>query len=384
MIVIDEAGDLTIQVIEYKDGAENQPRTIHEMKEFRVCRKVLVKQSMVFQRLLTTCSFAEAKQNVITLEEDRVFAMETWFRQMHGTLTENSTHNVSLSEMWHVTAAADKYDLCILDLKEWFEDWYKRKPTIDSKDGKHLEARQLLYPCYRFDHASGFARATKYLAYNSTGHITENNPTDHKELHLPHRMIRESLNLLFFSLHLTFNLEEQINAAKGRLRTVIHSRLFEINEELLNADCACKAETLFGYEEALYVICVWPLERVAQRSKMTDILDRLHKLDYKAHEKACQRYCQKDYNSRALQAEITTRNYFDGLCLDCMTNSKTQDYNEDYWCHDMLDEDEFITGCRITHKQPTWYFSFMGRREGHDHFRKRKHQDFIERTERSG
>lgn len=211
MIVIDESGDLTIQVIEYEDGLKdidsgddgvyktvntnNQKPVIRHREEFRVCKNILTENSPVFKRLLTGWGFAEAEKDSITLKEDRVFAMGIWFRHMHGA-SVGDTKDVSLREMWHLTAAADKYDLCILDLKEWFADWYDRKPIINDDDGdnkKLLEARQLLYPCYRFNHARGFAIATKYLAYNSTGHITESNPTNHKELHLPSRMIRKQL-----------------------------------------------------------------------------------------------------------------------------------------------------------------------------------------------
>lgn len=40
--------------------------------------------------------------------------------------------------------------------------------------------------------------------------------------------------------------------------------------------------------------------------------------------------------------------------------TKTGDIDEDYWRHD--DKRQWDAGCRINHDQPTWYFSFMGRR----------------------
>jgi len=40
-------------------------------------------------------------------------------------------------------------------------------------------------------------------------------------------------------------------------------------------------------------------------------------------------------------------------------NERNEDY--DYWHH--ADRFTYDTHCRIKHGQPTWYFSFMGRKE---------------------
>lgn len=203
MIVIDESGDLTLKIIEYEDrttslgnqrslsqGFVDQEPIIRKTQDFQVCRQVLVHSSFVFKQLLST-TFAEASQSTVTLKEDGVDTIEIWFRVMHNTITE-STYDVPLSEMWNLVAAADKYDLNIHDLNEWFAKWHK-------KNSSTYDTHQLLYPCYRFDHALGFAQATKGLAYNNTGHITKSNPTKHFELHLPSRIIRKS-NIRFSCL----------------------------------------------------------------------------------------------------------------------------------------------------------------------------------------
>lgn len=192
MVVIDKYGDLTVKVVEYHDrmtsfsdqGPANQEPIIRKIEDFQVSRQILVKSSLVFKQLLTS-NFAEATQSTITLNEDVVDTMEIWFRVMHNTI-EESTYDVPLSEMWHLVAAADKYDLNIHDLNAWFADWYAKNSSAC------LNTRELLYPCYRFDHAEGFAQATKILVYNNLGHIMEFNPTIHYELHLPSRIIRES------------------------------------------------------------------------------------------------------------------------------------------------------------------------------------------------
>lgn len=111
--------------------------------------------------------------------------MNIWFRVLHAVAVDN-TGAVPIDEMWFLAAACDKYNLDIGDLKDWFALWY------GMQDVEILEPRELLYPCWIFDHAKGFAAATKTLAYDETGHVTELNPTKHSELHLPSRVIRKS------------------------------------------------------------------------------------------------------------------------------------------------------------------------------------------------
>lgn len=48
--------------------------------------------------------------------------------------------------------------------------------------------------------------------------------------------------------HLT-HCTAQLNAARGRLRTIVHRELYKPIKDLLEADCKCKGNTLWGYEE---------------------------------------------------------------------------------------------------------------------------------------
>ena len=164
-------------------------------------------------------------------------------------------------------------------------------------------------------------------------------------------------------------LEEQLNAAKGRLRTILHRDLFEVTKGLFLARCSCKEKTLFGYEKALFVIRVWPLEAEALRNSIRTILDRLENFNFVATSGSCSN-CTQDYNGVVKQALKRTLNSFDGLCLDCMdkTKPKTKDEDHDYWQHNSLIPGEWDSGCRIDHGQPSWYFSFMGRKENRDRF----------------
>jgi len=46
------------------------------------------------------------------------------------------------------------------------------------------------------------------------------------------------------------------------------------------------------------------------------------------------------------------------------------DVDEDYWTHDL--QKNWSDGCRIYHKQPTWYFSFMGRKTDMKNYQQKK------------
>ena len=109
------------------------------------------------------------------------------------------------------------------------------------------------------------------------------------------------------------------------------------------------------------------------KKEIREILEQLNGFRYKPAESACSTFCQRDYEGEVGKAISYVRGYFDGLCLDCMdkTNAKTADFDSDYWHHNDLKEDEWHEGCREKHGEPTWYFSFMGRREDREQFFKR-------------
>ena len=111
---------------------------------------------------------------------------------MHDT---DMVYDVPLEEMWRLVTACDKYHFDLSMLKPWFETWYQRHDIDQYYDRRHarlLDPRSLLYPCWIFDHAKGFMRATRFLSYNTVGPITEHNPTIHYNLRLESRVIRKS------------------------------------------------------------------------------------------------------------------------------------------------------------------------------------------------
>lgn len=71
---------------------------------------------------------------------------------------------------------------------------------------------------------------------------------------------------------------------------------------------------------------------------------------------------------------------FKGLCLDCLTKTKFESEDDDYWnhCRNFV----FDYGCTIKHGQPTWYFSCMGRPEALQQWSRRSER--IEGVRREG
>ena len=167
---------------------------------------------------------------------------------------------------------------------------------------------------------------------------------------------------------------EQLNAARGRLKTIVFNPLYAPIKTVLQVNTRCCDRTQGDYQRALIATKAWPLEELGQKNSMQRLLNRLGSFQYNASEMGCMK-CKQDYMAVVRGVVRNAQGYFDGLCLDCMNASKakTETSDTDYWEHSRLTEDEYIRGCRVRrHKQPTWYFSFMGRREERDRFRKDK------------
>ena len=197
--VIDENGDLTVEIIEYDDELKNGngDRSVKQTQQFRVSKEVLSKNSTILAAMFVPSHWRESQMKLVPLKDDSVASMNIWLRILHDT---DPDYYVPLEEMWRLVAACDKYHFNLTLLKPWFAEWYKKYDSKQyyrnwaSKDDHRivrLDPRSLLYPCYIFDHAEGFMEATRFLSYNSVGHITEYNPTTHHNLRLPSRVIRK-------------------------------------------------------------------------------------------------------------------------------------------------------------------------------------------------
>ena len=173
--------------------------------------------------------------------------------------------------------------------------------------------------------------------------------------------------------HLTNLTAEQLNAAKGRLKTILHRDLFKPVEPLIRSgNCTHVQANVFGYLKRLLLTSVWPIEDATRNNTIEDLLDNLEDFRYTPAAGSCS-VCSRDYETIVERVRMFTETYFDGICLDCLDKSRprTGDFDMDYWKHQEFREDAEILGCRVKHKQPTWYFSFMGRKADRDLFLKR-------------
>ncbi|GES57851.1 hypothetical protein ATEIFO6365_0002078600 [Aspergillus terreus] len=354
-------GDRVIKVNEYEDrddaSSTNEP-VLKRTGTFKVNSKTLADKSSYFSGMFRT-EWRESSNQII-LKHDNVKVMEDLLHFMHGAAV--AVDSLSIPDVWHLIKSADKYLFPLKKMAVWFAKWFEhqraQKTAGDYQTLPECEfERQLLFPCWAFDYAAGFQYLTRHLAYNMGGHITESNPTRLRETHLPPRVI------------------QQLNAARGRLRNILHRDLFDATKNIMDFSfCGCKEYTVFYYLCELRRVNIWPMEEVSTRKSINTMLEWLNDFDEENMRKTmsssafgskalCYR-CNRPWKQIVDAAIKKVRKYFDGLCLDCMGKSKRVrlDIDDVYWGHDE-DRERYDEGCRVRHGEPTHYFSFMGRRE---------------------
>lgn len=138
--------------------------------------------------------------------------------------------------------------------------------------------------------------------------------------------------------------------------------LFNPISAFLGARCECKKDSLYAFMIGLSKTGIWPLHD-AHKMSLLDILNShgFENFECDVPENACNHCIQKISPQSVNMVRESLLTEFDGLCLDCMNLTKTGDVNGDYWEHGYCRN--YSTGCRIDHGEPTWYFSFMGRRQ---------------------
>lgn len=194
-VTIATAHDLTLRLENEKPKKQTEeqnadgPQTIFL---FHVSRATLTGFHH-FKSMLSK-SFFEVTQDVVTLYDDQPAALKLLLQMLHGT-HDKDARDVTLVTIWHLFQVALKREIPPEELVEiagtaWFASWYARQ---NATGFRYDEYRMLLYPCYTFDHASGFAAATEFLAYNGHRHITERRPDDieNDKLRLHQGVIRE-------------------------------------------------------------------------------------------------------------------------------------------------------------------------------------------------
>ncbi|KAI4629172.1 uncharacterized protein J4E87_003433 [Alternaria ethzedia] len=258
---------------------------------------------------------------------------------------------VSLVGVWHAISLWDtRQEGNIKEtLGPWFNKWYEK--NMAKVDLTVPTARALAYPCYIFDHAVGYARVTKYLAYEHVGHVKERPPKGFKgpkHLHINERMFVGPLN-----------------HARGGLRNSLHKSLYSRVGRILRSEtslCSCWDATIGRYQLALTKCDAWPVDDVLNYSSIGQVVRRLKAFDY-AYTAKCNRCRSIDWESTVLKAMSNTLGYFNGMCLDCMDRSKPRGDNldDEYEKHNQSVGGRWDTKCRIKHGQPTWYISWLGR-----------------------
>lgn len=163
---------------------------------------------------------------------------------------------------------------------------------------------------------------------------------------------------------LTCHVEEQLNAARGSLKTVFHKALWTPCAKLLFMTCQCAPQSYFDFHKALVRAGIWPIEDVFKTNSAAQIIARANAFVYRPTSSGCSG-CKQNYKSIVDGAAKRTQRSFDGLCLDCIhypfDNNDIEKFAQTYASRDESDEwDEF---CAVAHGQPTRYFSFCAQRE---------------------
>ncbi|KAL2075341.1 hypothetical protein VTL71DRAFT_284 [Oculimacula yallundae] len=367
LIVVDPAGDLFLRFYVTSSSQEITLVKGHKVNgEFiatmKVSRRVLMMNSASSMAMLNPSgSWIESGSTTVDLCDENVAAVELWMKVLHDKVNGESFKTTTIETIWIAIEASRFYFFQLELLGPWFAEW------LGVKGGKRLtnfsidELRQLMYLCHEFDNAEGFAIVTRRLAYENEGHITELNPTKFHHLHLQPRII------------------SGLNAARGNLKTNIHRGLY-INRRFLNSDCSCKKDGFFAYELALDRTGAWPLEEVLTgRSQLSiqQVLNRLETFNYIPPNRTC-RLCSEDFEWTVVRNVVDSVRYsFGGLCLDCMDPEGKRDWDRDYITH----RSTRSQGCRVRHDQPSFYFSWISRKQQPDYHereresRKRKRED---------
>lgn len=310
--------DLLIRIVESDDHPR---RAAHRALpcEFKVKRQAMVDHSKHFRTLLTNSRFKGSTAKVVELKEEDIVGVKLWLDIIHDKPTEQIS-NVTIEDLWYMLLAAHKFELNphTDTAALWFEEWWNSHDKRFTEDNKYEECQQLLLVCHTFDHAEAFMYVTHYLAYNGHGHITEKRPDGfhYDHLRLPQRITRKFGSRIVSMAAMTdINAcSEQINAAKGRLKTVLHTALYKPIEALVSLDDASPTamQKLWRYEKSLHNTGAWPLEAKMPPNSIQELLDKLEK--YKIGD------ALYDMESSLLRMSVKSavascENSFDGLCL---------------------------------------------------------------------
>ncbi|TKA69161.1 hypothetical protein B0A55_08961 [Friedmanniomyces simplex] len=379
------------------DGNVGAPRVVTEsvavkVLELKVARGLLATSSTYFaKRLSEDDNNNNSNKDTLEIHTAHATALTLWLKISHSVADTDAstTHHITLTDVWHMLAVARKYGFHTRSAgaKAWFASWYavhsqpppppppqqqQQQQGQGQGRGTPLDYRahqKLLLPCYAFDHAGGFRAATRYLVYRSMGAIQDRQPAGFFE-----EKQEEAEEQGGGVMGLDPEILAQLNAAKARLKTVLHRGLYRPVEALVrHGDCRCRGEVLWAYENLLTRQGCWPLETAwgGGATSVEAFLRRLERIPAKvAQPRTCGgRVCTFGFGDVVARVRVDVMGLFDGLCLDCMASStpnfpssegQTDDF---YWSKVAFRSGpHWDDGCRVRHHQPTWYFSFLGDR----------------------
>ncbi|KAF7957704.1 hypothetical protein EAE96_003274 [Botrytis aclada] len=358
-LVIEPKGDLTIRLVDHKTTIDpvtkRESEQVSVLATYRVCRKVLTDSSTVFNTCLKGWA-KESKQATVDIEDGTVKSYELWFRTLHQNMIDEM-YDLEIEEMYEAIQICGYRQMHdgIQKLRDWSPQWFKNQ-KIEKKSLN--EMRSYLYLTHELDRIKEFQLITKKLAYGMADHVQEANPSQHRHLHLPSRVMGS------------------LNGARGSLRVKLLKDLFDPINWFIHQQCSCKEVSNFAYAVGLSKMEIWPIESAGKKG-IQEILNSFDKFVCKIPEKACMR-CRDHLNSIAVnRIRNEIQSSFHGLCLDCMHNSSEgSEMAFVYYENDLnkcYDED-----CRISHGQSTWYWSNMGKKEdmqAHQEQKKRAYED---------
>lgn len=321
--------DFIIVLKEVKPRTGNDGKQFMLVHEFEVAAAIMCKYKH-FEVVSSSKQWPNTGKDTFEIKGDSLPALEIWLRLLHGCLDKTKL-GASISTIWNLLVLAQKYnfDGHCPELKDWFFAWYAENIATRGTIGE-VTCRELLYPCYFFDHAPGFAAVTKHLAYNMRGHIEEHMPAGvdpiHKEHHMKNNRVIGKANhrtSALISKSLTLPLGS-LNGARGSLRTKLHSRLYDPCYSLLGwATCRIKEKVFYQYHKALKETGAWPLEIQGYRHSIIELLRLLRKFKYEDPHLEGGEACEKPlecmngpkFSKLVVEAIAHVDDQFDGLCL---------------------------------------------------------------------
>ncbi|KAF2793582.1 hypothetical protein K505DRAFT_217451, partial [Melanomma pulvis-pyrius CBS 109.77] len=265
-------------------------------------------------------------------------SLEVWLRAIHnGAGSIPSSLSAHHSEgVWNAIAVGQQFGFApqhAAFLKPWFLAHYHK--VLDNGPGlTPMVARSLSFPCFFFDHAEGFMKLTKYLAYNTnTSLLTESFQTPGMDVRL---------------------LDGPLVTARTYIQSTLERELYIPLDKLHQARCVCRKEIAFDYEDALIALDCWPLDNAARKFTLSELFEKLAHFDFQPNTKNCKSgACSHEFKKSVEIAIQRAKQEFHGLCLDCkhVVGQPHEEFikknSPHVGCWDM--------DCRFGHGRPSWY-----------------------------